>query len=82
LTDGFTQWDCFNENFPNGEYQFSPTCPPPFSLERGRFQASGDGTWRLQAYSGRRDFGTYRVISANQVEITGQLGTVVWTRIR
>jgi hypothetical protein len=77
LSDGFNKWTCISEQFPNGEYQLSATCPPPFNLERGKFQASDDGTWKLQAYSGRQNYGTYRMITADQVEMTGLLGKVV-----
>lgn len=82
LSDGFKKWTCISEQFPNGEYQLSATCPPPFNLERGKFQASGDGTWKLQAYSGRQDYGTYRMITPDQVEMTGMLGKVLWERVK
>lgn len=82
LSDGFKKWTCISEQFPTGEYQLSATCPPPFNLERGKFEASGDGTWKLQAYSGRQDYGTYRMITPDQVEMTGLLGKVVWERVK
>jgi hypothetical protein len=82
VSDGVRRRTCVTENAANGEYRFSASCPPPFANERGKGEMSADGTWRLRSYSGRTDQGTYRVISADQVEMTGQLGTAVWTRMQ
>lgn len=82
INDGRRSWTCVSENFPSGEYRFLANCPPPLANERGRGELSADGKWKLQANSGRTDFGTYRVISPNQVEMTGQLGTAMWTKVQ
>jgi serine/threonine protein kinase len=82
IHDGFRTWNCLSEHSPNGEYRLAASCPPPFANERGRGMMAADGTWKLQADSGRTDYGTYRVISADQIEITGQLGTALWTKVQ
>jgi hypothetical protein len=82
INDGRRSWTCISENFSNGDYRFSAGCPPPFTNERGRGELTADGTWKLEATSGRTDSGTYRVISPNQIEMTGRLGTAVWSRVQ
>jgi hypothetical protein len=82
INDGSRQWTCVTENYSNGEYRFLSGCPQPFANERGKFESAGNGTWKLRANSGRTDQGTYRVISADQVEMTGTLGTAIWTRAK
>jgi serine/threonine protein kinase len=82
INDGFRTRTCVSENAPNGEYRFSSSCPPPLTNERGRGELFANGTWKLQSYTGRSDNGTYRVLSEDQVEMTGQLGTAVWTRVQ
>jgi hypothetical protein len=81
INDGFRTWNCLSENFSNGEYRFAPSCPPPFANERGRTELGADGTWKLKSHAGRMDYGTYRVINQDQLEMTGLLGTAVWTRV-
>ena len=74
-------WTCTTENSPSGDYRFSSRCPPPLAGEKGKVELASNGTWKLQSISGRTDQGTYRVITPDQVEMSGQLGTAVWVRV-
>ncbi len=74
-------WTCTTENSPSGDYRFSSQCPPPLAREKGKVELASNGTWKLQSISGRTDQGTYRVITPDQVEMSGQLGTAVWVRV-
>jgi hypothetical protein len=64
----------------DGSYQSSIAGATNPGSETGTTQFAADH-WQLRSSVGRTDQGTYMIQDANNVTITGTLGTSVWTRL-
>lgn len=74
-------FDCVNDVKSDGSYRLLDGCPPPFNGETGRFSLERDGTWRLQADTGRFDHGVMVPVDSKNMRVTGMAGTAVWRRV-
>ncbi|MCW5982332.1 MAG: protein kinase [Bryobacteraceae bacterium] len=80
-TDGTTQNECEVSYETDGKYSFVSGCPPALLQETGLIRIS-DGTFRIISNnSGRKDWGTYRIVEGSRLEMIAPNGTTtVWVR--